>query len=98
MRQELGIRIRRREHDLVAGGRLIERVLQPFAALKGTLKNGPEALKACKDLIRAVANRPITAEVVADTAARIAAIRTTPEAQEGMAAFLQRRKPNWVLG
>ena len=62
------------------------------------LKNGPEALKACKDLIRAVANRPITAEVVADTAARIAVIRTTPEAQEGMAAFLQRRKPNWVLG
>ena len=62
------------------------------------LKNGPEALKACKDLIRAVANRPITAEVVEDTAARIAAIRTTPEAQEGMAAFLQRRKPNWVLG
>ncbi len=62
------------------------------------LKNGPEALKACKDLIRAVANRPITAEVVEDTAARIAAIRTTPEAQEGMAAFLQRRKPNWVSG
>ena len=62
------------------------------------LKNGPEALKACKDLIRAVANRPITTEVVEDTAARIAAIRTTPEAQEGMAAFLQRRKPNWVLG
>ena len=83
-------------HEMVADeGALDEAVGMIVDTL---LKNGPEALKACKDLIRAVANRPITTEVVEDTAARIAAIRTTPEAQEGMAAFLQRRKPNWVSG
>ncbi len=83
-------------HEMVADEAALDEAVGMI--VDGLLKNGPAALRACKDLIRAVAGRPITAEVVADTAARIAAIRTTEEAQEGMAAFLQRRKPNWVVG
>lgn len=62
------------------------------------LKNGPQALAACKSLIGAVAGRPLAAELIEDTARRIARIRGTEEAQEGMASFLEKRKPNWIAG
>ena len=60
------------------------------------LGNGPMALAACKQLIRAVAAKPIDATVIDDTAQRIAAIRATDEAREGMNAFFGKRKPNWI--
>lgn len=58
---------------------------------------GPKAQEAAKEHIRSVANRPIDAEVIAETAQRIARIRATPEAREGFAAFLEKRKPNWSV-
>lgn len=61
------------------------------------LKNGPHALAACKALIRAVSGQPPGAKVTEETVARIAHIRVSPEGQEGLSAFLQKRKPNWVL-
>jgi len=57
---------------------------------------GPRAQAECKALIRAVAHRPADAKVVADTAQRIARIRATPEAKEGIAAFLAKRRATWV--
>jgi len=57
---------------------------------------GPVAQREAKDLIRAVANRPLHSEVVQDTAERIARIRSSPEGKEGVAAFLEKRKPSWV--
>ena len=61
------------------------------------LKNGPAAITACKELIEAVANKPIDEAVLEDTARRIADIRQTPEGKEGIAAFLGKRKPAWVV-
>lgn len=60
------------------------------------LKGGPKALTAAKDLIGAVVNRPIDRRLVEETAERIARIRVTPEGREGVAAFLEKRKPGWV--
>ena len=60
------------------------------------LANGPLALAACKKLIRAVAGRPLEAALIEDTASRIASIRATDEAREGLGAFLQKRKPSWI--
>jgi methylglutaconyl-CoA hydratase len=57
---------------------------------------GPHALAATKALIRAVTNRPLTADVMADTAARIATVRASPEGKEGIRSFLEKRKPAWV--
>jgi methylglutaconyl-CoA hydratase len=51
---------------------------------------------AAKDLIRAVDNQPINDAVVEDTAQRIAQLRATPEAQDGLSAFLDKRKPAWL--
>jgi methylglutaconyl-CoA hydratase len=57
---------------------------------------GPHALAATKDLIRAVANRTVTEDVIADTATRIATIRASAEGKEGIRSFLEKRKPAWV--
>ena len=61
------------------------------------LKNSPNALGECKELIRAVAARPVSAEVIEDTAQRICRLRASDEGREGMSAFLEKRKPNWVI-
>ena len=60
------------------------------------LAAGPVAQAEAKDLIASVANRPPTDSVVADTAERIAHIRISPEGQEGLAAFLDKRSPAWL--
>ena len=58
--------------------------------------NGPEAMKAAKDLVFAVSHKPINDDVIDDTAHRIADIRVGEEGQEGLSAFLNKRKANWV--
>ncbi|UUX97907.1 enoyl-CoA hydratase/isomerase family protein [Aquabacterium sp. J223] len=59
------------------------------------LAGGPLAQRASTELIRAVAHRPVDDALVEDTAQRIARLRATPEAREGLAAFLGKRKPSW---
>ncbi|MEI8594094.1 enoyl-CoA hydratase-related protein [Photobacterium sp. Hal280] len=60
------------------------------------LKNSPQALIAAKQLIADVSGRSIDAELIADTAQRIADIRVSEEGQEGLAAFFDKRPPSWV--
>ncbi|MCZ6488808.1 MAG: enoyl-CoA hydratase/isomerase family protein [Gammaproteobacteria bacterium] len=63
--------------------------------LEFLLAAGPAAQAAAKDLIRAVSNQPIDSDVIQNCAQRIAQIRATSEAREGLDAFLEKRKPNW---
>ncbi|HEX6364208.1 MAG TPA: enoyl-CoA hydratase/isomerase family protein [Albitalea sp.] len=60
------------------------------------LAGGPLAQAAATDLIRAVAHRPVDDDVVEDTARRIATLRATPEAREGLSAFLEKRPASWA--
>ncbi|MFT6046941.1 MAG: methylglutaconyl-CoA hydratase, partial [Arenicella sp.] len=39
--------------------------------------------------------KPIEKSLIADTSAWIAAIRSSDEGQEGLSAFLEKRKPDW---
>jgi len=55
---------------------------------------GPEAVAAAKALIRAVWGRPLD-EAASITTKAIAARRVSPEGQEGLNAFLGKRKPSW---
>jgi methylglutaconyl-CoA hydratase len=64
--------------------------------IKHLLAGGAEAHAKIKDLIRAVASRPIDDALILDTAQRIAEIRGSPEGQEGIASFLQKRKASWM--
>ena len=62
------------------------------------IQGGPLAQAAAKDLIRAVDNQPINHTLVEETAHRIAHLRATPEARDGIAAFLDKRQPGWLNG
>ncbi len=57
-------------------------------------KGGPEALAVCKKIIRRVGEEPID-NVKLWTAERIAELRASDEGQEGIAAYLEKRKPRW---
>ena len=59
------------------------------------LKSGPDAILATKTLIRDLHDRPITEALVDETAKRIATLRSTDEAKEGLGAFLEKRAPAW---
>lgn len=60
------------------------------------LAGGPAAQSAAKSLIEDIVDRPITRELMELTAVRIADIRSQPEAVEGLSAFLEKRKPDWM--
>jgi methylglutaconyl-CoA hydratase len=66
--------------------------------LKNLLAGGPAAHAAIKALIRDVAARPVDDALKADTARRIAEIRASEEGREGIASFLEKRKPKWHSG
>jgi methylglutaconyl-CoA hydratase len=59
------------------------------------LQGGPASMAKIKDLIRFVASGTVDDAMIADTAKRIAEIRATPEGKEGVASFLEKRKPAW---
>ena len=59
------------------------------------LAGGPVAMRKIKELIAAVSNRPVDEALARDTARRIAEIRVSPEGKEGIASFLEKRKPGW---
>ena len=80
-------------HELCTPESLDERVAATVAALAA---NGPAAVRACKRLVQDLAGQPITDDLRADTARRIADIRSSPEGKEGVSSFLQRRPPAWT--
>ena len=87
-------------HALAVG--LIEAVESPEELdakvalyLDAIVAGGPNAVVAAKKLVRDVAGRPVE-EVREETVRRIAELRVSAEGQEGMRAFLERRKARWV--
>jgi methylglutaconyl-CoA hydratase len=65
--------------------------------LLGTLMlTSAQAVTEAKRLVRDLAFRPIDDAVVADTAERIAAVRQSADGREGIASFLEKRKPRWA--
>lgn len=66
--------------------------------IDGLLKGGPNAVVEAKRLVLDVAGRPRDTELLRDVAGRIARLRVTPEGQEGLAAFLEKRPPTWLHG
>ncbi len=64
--------------------------------VKNILGGAPKAQAEAKDLIAFVKGKEISEELRAATADRIAARRASPEGKEGLTAFLEKRKPNWI--
>jgi methylglutaconyl-CoA hydratase len=59
------------------------------------MTSGPKAMTQCKTLIDKVSNKITLGEALSYTAKMIAEIRASEEGQEGMDAFLEKRKPKW---
>jgi methylglutaconyl-CoA hydratase len=81
-------------HDLTADEAGLDEKIGEI--VDSMLACSPAAQLAAKDLIRAVASRPVTSELIQDTAERIAKIRSSPEGREGVAAFLEKRRASWI--
>ena len=64
--------------------------------LDALLRNSPAALKASKQLVFDIAGREINTGLIQETSKRIAAIRVSPEGQEGLTAFLEKRPAEWI--
>lgn len=68
---------------------------QVDAWVANLLNNSPQALVACKALFHEIGAGELTPNVRRYTEAAIARIRISPEGQEGLHAFLEKRKPAW---
>jgi len=81
-------------HDQDEAGRCPSLDAALRVTLEALLQGGPEAQRAAKTLVVAVAGRD-PADVLSHTAQVIADIRVTPEAREGLGAFMQKRRPTY---
>ena len=76
---------------------LTERLDETIDALLGhLLAGGSQAIARIKELIRAVSSAPLDEAMIGDTARRIAEIRVSTDGREGIASFLEKRKPSWT--
>ncbi len=62
------------------------------------LKNGPAAMREAKRLCLDYQDAEVSPALVADSCERIAKLRVSPEGQEGLGAFLEKRQPQWAAG
>ncbi len=79
-------------HEVVPIDQLDETVNNLVTAI---LQVGPQATATAKTIIKDVSNMGL--DNAGDyTVSTIARVRTSPEGQEGLGAFLEKRKPNWI--
>jgi methylglutaconyl-CoA hydratase len=90
--------------DAARGYGLVDRVLGSADEIDGFVAALAAGMKACapgavgdaKRLVNHVAGHRIDHALMDETAKRIARARVSPEGQEGVRAFLEKRKPHWA--
>ena len=80
-------------HQVVAADQLDASVDAVAASI---VANSPNAVRECKQLVADMADKAIDEALIADTADRIARIRSSDEGREGVRSFLEKRKPSWL--
>ena len=80
-------------HEVVPGDDELDEAIGEL--VDRLLRNAPNAQAQCKAILRLVADRPIDETLVVDTVQRAADARSSAEGQEGLAAFIEKRRPNW---
>jgi len=79
-------------HEVVEGDAALDAAVD--SAVSDVLAAGPSAARAAKAIVREVRGLPHESTRW-HTARRIAGQRTSPEGQEGLRAFLEKREPAW---
>ena len=90
--------------EAAKGFGLIGQVLDRADQIDGFIASFSDSMKACapgavgdaKRLVHHVAGHRIDHALMEETAKRIARARVSPEGQEGVGAFLEKRKPRWA--
>jgi methylglutaconyl-CoA hydratase len=65
--------------------------------VEALMAGAPQAQQTAKQLIQSVNGRPLDDVVIEETAQRIARQRATDEGKDGIASFLEKRAPAWLL-
>src|SRR5258708_21813999 len=81
-------------HTVVAAEQLDPYIAGVLDALSQT---SLQATREAKRLVHDIAERPLTDQLLADTAERIALVRSSEDGREGVRAVLQKRKPLWQV-
>lgn len=81
-------------HEVVADPERLQDAME--ALIAGVIACAPGAVGDAKRLVNDLTDQPITGGLLDDTARRIARARVSPEGQEGVRAFLERRRPSWA--
>lgn len=79
-------------HEIVISDAGLEPIVDALLA------GGPNAQRISKQLVSRVANREVDPDILEHTARTIAGVRVSPEGQEGLNAFLEKRTSRWRDG
>lgn len=82
-------------HEVVDGNNLQQCLSKITDSL---IAGAPCALTRTKEIVSGVATMPLDDDLIHKTAEWIAEVRQTPEAKEGLSAFMQKRKASWLKG
>ena len=80
-------------HDVV-GAEALDTHVQ--AIVQAIVTSSPHAVREAKVLVREITGKAIDSAMVVDTAERIAKVRASDQGREGVASFLEKRKPSWL--
>lgn len=80
-------------HEVVAPDALEMKVAEIATTLAA---NSPAAVRESKRLVQNIAGRPVSLDLINETAEMIATVRSSTEGREGVRAFLEKRKPSWL--
>ena len=81
-------------HDIIGAETLDAHV---DSIVKSLVTSSPNAVREAKVLVREVTGKSVDSALVIDTAERIANVRSSDEGREGVASFLEKRKPSWLV-
>lgn len=81
-------------HEIVPDEEQLDQALGEI--IDALLKNSSFAMAECKTMLQAFSRQPVDAAMIEDATQRVARVRSSPEGHEGLVAFLEKRRPNWI--
>ncbi|KHT64294.1 gamma-carboxygeranoyl-CoA hydratase [Photobacterium gaetbulicola] len=81
-------------HTLATGAQQLDQILEGF--IRQFVANSPNAIREAKSLCHLCESPIIDYPLRQKTSEIIAQLRVSPEGQEGLSAFLEKRQPNWL--